>query len=175
LQYVSLLKLLPQIFHTFDNVWNIHILPEGIYFRGTTGVYRWNGREMKVWGLSSFVHRSYSVRQKVLIRQESMGLYEIQNDSLTLVPNQPDYLKEEIIYDVLAEGETDWLLFGQKSGLIRFDGKQYHILKTALPALTLGEMVVSCRITPTHAGYCKYRLKIYSNSIGLRKLRELNP
>ena len=84
LQYHSLLSYLDNNIEDFGNVWKTCITPEGIYFQTSDYIFRWNGDIIKTWQSDKGFHTSFFVNDKYFVREQSVGLCVIKDDTLVM-------------------------------------------------------------------------------------------
>ena len=102
LQYKSLVNHLEDHQKNFPNVWRTHATKEGVYFRTTKYLFRWNTRQKKmdVWQAKgdSYFLSSFSWNGKLLIQQKYVGLMHIVNDSLEFIPGSEKLAADKIYF-----------------------------------------------------------------------------
>ncbi|UCH97950.1 MAG: hypothetical protein JSV88_14140, partial [Candidatus Aminicenantes bacterium] len=112
LQYKSLVNHLKDHQKNFAHVWRIHATKEGVYFRTSNYLFRWNTRQKKidVWQAEgeSYFLSIFSWNGKLLIQQKYVGLMQIVNDSLKLIPGS-EMLATNKIY-LIAQYDIQKLL-----------------------------------------------------------------
>jgi DNA-binding response OmpR family regulator/signal transduction histidine kinase len=125
LHYVSLLDHLEDDQKNFSDVWKTHSTREGIYFYTARYLFRWdsNQRQMKVWEPEPD-HRfnaSFTCNGTFFIHQRDVGLMNIVNDSLTLVPGDETFASVKIF--MMAPYDNKRILIGTRSeGFYLYDG-----------------------------------------------------
>ena len=85
-QYTSLMAHVDSTDTGFIEVWNTAVTPEGIYFQASNRLFRWDGATMKSWSSSHRLHTSFAVNDRFYVKQDSVGLLTVVEDSLALVP-----------------------------------------------------------------------------------------
>lgn len=88
LHYVSLLDQVPETDRSFTDVWQTLIAPQGVFFRSSELLFRWDGKNMHVWRPESgsrFQALSL-VRGHIYTAQSGIGLQEIVGDELRSLP-----------------------------------------------------------------------------------------
>jgi signal transduction histidine kinase/DNA-binding response OmpR family regulator len=132
LQYVSLLDHLDDRFKNFSNVWRTHAIKEGIFFRTSKFLFRWNSREIKVWEIPSF-RASFVCNGNLFVQQQEMGLMQVVNDSLKMVPGGETFSEERIWIMVPYDSDKNpkKLLIGTRSkGFYLYDGMMANTFPT---------------------------------------------
>ncbi|UCH98484.1 MAG: hypothetical protein JSV88_17005 [Candidatus Aminicenantes bacterium] len=126
LQYVSLLKYLDDNQKNFSNVWRTHATKEGIYFRTSTFLFRWNSGEIKVWKTDHLFRASFVCKGNFFVQQQKKGLMQLVNDSFKLIPGGETFAEEKIWMMVPYDNDkhSQKLLIGTRSkGFFLYDGK----------------------------------------------------
>ncbi|MCP4244894.1 MAG: histidine kinase, partial [bacterium] len=86
MSYVSLLDHVPPDDRAFAVVWNIEKTSDGLYFRAYERLFRWNGREMKVWRSAARFGRISALRDTLYVQQRGIGLMRMDGDALAMAP-----------------------------------------------------------------------------------------
>ena len=176
LHYRSLLEHLDDRCKNFYNVMKTHWTKQGIYFQSRKFLFRWDGREMKVWDANDRFYLSFVCKGKLFIRQANTGLMQIQNDELILVPRGELFIEKSIYmivpYDdkrmLIGTGAYGFYLYNDstleyfptKVDLYLKNNKLYHGIRLssgdfALATLTGGLVIIDF----------KGRLKAIFNSV----------
>ncbi|GAA0360362.1 ATP-binding protein [Bowmanella denitrificans] len=126
MRYHSLTEQVPESMQGFSDVWQIFVLPDGVYFRTSARLLRWDGDAFHSWEPEVAFHRTFQIGQRLLIRQVNFGLFELIDDELRLLAGGERFAGE-LIYSVLPwdqDGKT--LLVGTRSqGFWLFDGQNW--------------------------------------------------
>ncbi len=69
MSYVSLLEHVPPSDRAFADVWGIEKTSNGLFFRTYERLFRWNGREMKVWRSAARFGQIFALRDTLYVRQ----------------------------------------------------------------------------------------------------------
>ncbi|MCP5105860.1 MAG: response regulator [bacterium] len=121
LQYVSLLPHLDKNKRNFSNVWRTHSTKEGIYFRTSKFLFRWDSREMKVWETGNTFNASFTCGGKYFVHQRKIGLMQMAEDSLRFIPGKEKFAHLKIY--MMVRYDTQRLLIGTSSnGFFLYDG-----------------------------------------------------
>jgi len=125
LQYESLLNYLDDNKKNFAWVWRTHSTKEGIYFRTSKFLFRWrpNSKQIKVWEPEPGHAFKFSFTREGIffIHQRKVGLMQIANDSLKLIPGDEKFAAVEIF--TMAQYDSEKLLIGTLSnGFYIYDG-----------------------------------------------------
>jgi len=124
LQYISLLHHLKDNQKNFSKVWRVNTTKEGVYFRTKQYLFRWNPdlKQMKVWksrGQARF-DASFTCSGKLFIHQRNIGLMQMIDDSLRMIPGNEIFAAAKIYMMVPYENRK--ILIGTRSkGLFIYD------------------------------------------------------
>jgi signal transduction histidine kinase/DNA-binding response OmpR family regulator len=125
LQYVSLLDRLADNQRNFSDVWSANSTKEGVYFRTSKYLFRWNSsaKRMKVWVSDSLFYASFTCRGKFFIQRKKDGLMQVVDDSLIMVPGGEIFAVDRIKMIVPYPGDEKKLLIGTSiKGFYLYDG-----------------------------------------------------
>jgi signal transduction histidine kinase/DNA-binding response OmpR family regulator/ligand-binding sensor domain-containing protein len=126
LKYESLLDLLNNNVKNFSYVWRIHATKDGIYFRASNFLFRWNPGEIKVWKTDTLFRASYACKGNFYVQQQEEGLMQMVKGSLKLIPGGEAFAEEKIWMMVPYDNDknSQKLLIGTRSkGFFLYDGK----------------------------------------------------
>jgi K+-sensing histidine kinase KdpD/CheY-like chemotaxis protein len=129
MHFVSLLPEVPEQYKQFADVWSTYGSQEGIYFRTDKYIFRWNGKQMKVWEATNRFHMGFIVNGIHYLRQWGIGLMKMENDSLVLVPGGQRFASERI-YVMLPFDKKQILVGTRTQGLFLYDGQTFKPFKT---------------------------------------------
>jgi signal transduction histidine kinase/DNA-binding response OmpR family regulator/ligand-binding sensor domain-containing protein len=124
LQYVSLLEYLDINKRSFSDVWETHWTKQGIYFKTSKFLFRWNPntKKINVWGSDIGFHVSFICNGKLFIRQENVGLMKMDTgeDSLKVVPGGETFAKKKI-YMMVPYDNKKLLMGTRENGFYTYD------------------------------------------------------
>ena len=84
---ISLRNKVPEAFRNFYDVWTIHVAEEGVYFQSRELIIRLNEKnEVKVWKPKVNFMYAFYVDGNYYVHEQGLGLFEMKNDSLYLIP-----------------------------------------------------------------------------------------
>ncbi|UCH94616.1 MAG: histidine kinase, partial [Candidatus Aminicenantes bacterium] len=89
LQYRSLLEHLRENQKNFADVWRTHATKQGIYFRTSNFLFRWDphSQQINVWEESKYrFNASFVCGARLFIHKREVGLMHLANDSLEMLP-----------------------------------------------------------------------------------------
>ncbi len=116
LQYHSLLSYLDNNIEDFGNVWKTCITPEGIYFQTSDYIFRWNGDIIKTWQSDKGFHTSFYVNDKYFVREQSVGLCVIKDDTLVMTVSGDKFANTGIT-GMIPYLKNDILIVTRQNGL----------------------------------------------------------
>ena len=125
LQYVSLLDHLKDNRRNFSDVWRTNSTKEGIYFRTSKFLFRWNSnsKQMKVWESESLFYASFTCQGKFFIQQKKIGLMQVKDDSLKMVPGGEIFALDRIkMIAPYPYGAKKLLIGTSLKGFFLYDG-----------------------------------------------------
>lgn len=124
LRYVSLVDHIDPAVRNFGSVWQGVQTSEGLYFRTSGVLFRWNGTEMQHWVADegTEIGRIYGVRDTLYVVQWKAGLKRMTGDTLAMLPDGEQYANTEIDA-MLPYGEGQILVASYEEGLMLFDGQ----------------------------------------------------
>jgi signal transduction histidine kinase/DNA-binding response OmpR family regulator/ligand-binding sensor domain-containing protein len=124
LEYKSLLDHVKDHQKNFSYVWRTHATKEGIYFRTSEYLFRWDTRQKKlgVWKTEKgnpFLS-SFACNGKLLIQQRNVGLMQMVNDSLQLLPGSETFATVKI-YMIAQYNTRKLLIVTLRNGFYIYD------------------------------------------------------
>ncbi|MCP5049964.1 MAG: response regulator, partial [bacterium] len=135
LKYVSLLGYLENNHRNFSNVWRTHCTKEGIYFRTSRFLFRWNpvSKTMNKWQtqLENKFRFSFAWQGKLFIQKAGTPLMQMINNRLTAIPGGNVFNSNQVY--VIAPYESQrWLIGTRSNGFYIYDGiKARHLSPAA--------------------------------------------
>ena len=123
LQYVSLLDRLEKDQKNFSDVWRINPTREGIYFRTSYYLIRWNPHtgKIKVWKSKTGFIASFNCFGRLFVQEKDVGLMQMVNDSLIIIPGNDPFVTTKI-YMMAPYDEQRILMGTQSKGFYLYDG-----------------------------------------------------
>jgi len=123
-KYHSLSIKLDEEYSKFGNIWSIVAIDDVVIFACYDFLFRWDGKEFRVWRPKHRFQDVFVVHEKVYTVDYDQGVLELKDDNLTVIPNG-DYfnnLKGRIA--IMQPYQKDKILFGLPfEGLFIYDGK----------------------------------------------------
>jgi len=123
-QYHSLSKKLNKEYSKFGNIWSIVAIDDLVIFACYNFLFKWDGKEFKVWKPKHRFQDVYAVRDKVYTIDPDQGILELKGDKLKLIPNGKYFNNLKGRIAVMQPYQENKILFGLPSeGLFIYDGK----------------------------------------------------
>ena len=119
LYFESIKYLLPDGVGDFDEIWNIHGLPEGIVFQTFEYFFVLNNGELSVHEPIRRYHFSFKINGGLFLHEPEVGLFEFINGFVSRVP-WADELKNKEITTILDMGENQLLIGTRANGIFEY-------------------------------------------------------
>ncbi|MBI4929502.1 MAG: SpoIIE family protein phosphatase [Bacteroidetes bacterium] len=130
MRYVSLLPHVDKNDLDFSDIWCTQSAKDGIYFQSDNKIFRWDGKNMKVWNAEKSFHRIFYVNGHLFVREREVGLLEIEGDNLTLLKGGETFAEESVYAMIPFPGKID---NGTSSNILLCTKKKgLYILKPSL-------------------------------------------
>jgi signal transduction histidine kinase/DNA-binding response OmpR family regulator len=125
LQYKSLVDQLPDNQKIFFIVFRVNVTKEGIYFRTKNYLFRWDAksRQMKTWlpEKEKTFDASFTCNGKLFVHQRQVGLMQMVNDSLEMIPGNETFADVRI-YVMVPYNDQKLLIGTREKGLYLYEG-----------------------------------------------------
>ncbi|MCB0620678.1 MAG: response regulator [Saprospiraceae bacterium] len=128
LQFVSLLSYIDESQRDFADVWQTLATPEGVYFVSARYIFRWDGKEIRIWPARTEYHFGFWVHDRFYVEETGTGLSQMVDGSLQPAPGGEVFLDERI-QAMLPLGER-MLIVTQKNRLFLYDGRYPELFAT---------------------------------------------
>lgn len=120
-KYTSLSSLVPAEFDSFEDVWEIFIGAEGIYFCSGKAIFYLVDESLTVLEPSQGSFENFfQIGNKILVQEVGVGLFEIKNNKLVPVPGGTVLYNERII-GILPYVANQSLIFTFSEGIYLMD------------------------------------------------------
>jgi len=106
LRYTSLLKNIPKEYRDFKDVYTTHVIGDTIYFRTRYTIFRWTDNQMRIWKSSKQLMGAFVVNDKFYSGQIGVGLMEMVDDSLQLLPGGEMFANKSVRFMIPSYGYT---------------------------------------------------------------------
>ncbi|KAA3662456.1 MAG: hypothetical protein DWQ10_02345, partial [Calditrichaeota bacterium] len=121
MHYISLMDRLPQTYHQCKHVWYAHVVDQSVYFMTPKYIFRYTNGIFKVWEASTTYRKTFLYDQKLFVKQENLGLMQLQDDSLQAVSGT-NILKNNYVFAILPHDEENTLIGTLEKGLYQYNG-----------------------------------------------------
>jgi len=120
--FVSLMNRLPEEVRTFSDVWATLATPQGLLFQTREYLFLLGEDRVQVVKAATTFHLAFLVAGRIFVRQRDVGLQELQDGQLKLVPGGERFAGESIFTMLPLGGEGKGILVGTRGhGLWRLD------------------------------------------------------
>ncbi len=151
----SLLEWIPKNKREFFDVWSVNATENDVYFLSRERLFRFtkssDGKreswEIKTWEPQTHFMYSFYQGNNLYVHEQNVGLLQMQNDSLVLIPGS-EFLGKDRMQVMLPYDGSDnstnhkkYLLATFTHGLYLFDGKNFTSFKTSDDKIFTGNMV----------------------------------
>jgi signal transduction histidine kinase/DNA-binding response OmpR family regulator/ligand-binding sensor domain-containing protein len=150
LKYKSLSEHLDLKYRKSEEIWDVITNSEGVYFKTKDKIFRWNGKEFKVWE-SVYSFRLYKINDEVYARNDGTGLMKIKGDSIYVMPDGEHFSKIGV-FDMLPYKEEDLnkkeiiLVTTNNNGLFLHDGRNFSPFKTKADSFFINNQIYNATI-----------------------------
>lgn len=123
----------------FGEVWRTHTTDQGVYFRTSNWIFCWSPtrKEMKIWkpeNNATGFNASFVCHNRFFINQKGIGLMEMKNDTLQLLPGGEQFAKEATPFMLVPyDSASGKLLIGiRELGFFIYNGQGMTPLQNSL-------------------------------------------
>ena len=136
-QYVSLLETVPQQYRHFQDVRQTFATAKGVYFISRNFIFLYSepaGQPtIQVWRSNSAYLKAFMLHERILVKEEGVGLLQLQDDEFVQVPGSAAFADLDLF--MLESFDANTLLAGSRSGkLYLFRNQQLTPWQTAVDA-----------------------------------------
>ena len=131
LVFKSLSERLDARYKKFNNVWNINISNNGVYFQTDSALFRWSENEFKIWKTSNTGNRSFVVRDTLYKIHEEKGLVYLK-DSIFVKIDVAEFFSENKIFAMKALGKNKSIIGTRTKGLFILSKNSIIPLRTEI-------------------------------------------
>jgi serine phosphatase RsbU (regulator of sigma subunit)/ligand-binding sensor domain-containing protein len=136
LEFVSLLNKLDTsvAVRNFEDIWKVYATQDGVYFQSYKWLARYKDGKFTMWfpKKPNGFHFSFWVRNKLYIRENGVGLMEMQGNELVMAQGG-DVFAEERIYTILPYDSQRLLLGTRNIGLFIWNPENGDLQKFSTP------------------------------------------
>ncbi len=128
-QYRSLKSRLSPFNQEFGDVWQAIPTSEGIYFRTSRFLFKYNNGTIKSWESDNGFHFAFDVREELYVNIRGIGLHKMVGNKLQMVDNG-EIFAEDGVYAMLPYGDNSVLLATRFQNLVILDDNQIRAFET---------------------------------------------
>lgn len=153
--YTSLLPLFPKDFKSFEDIWQIFIHNQGVYFCSKKAVFNLKGEQVEIIKpKSQNFENFFQLENRILVQDFESGLFELK-DNLLIPIKSGDLLLNKRIKSILPHSANQLIIITFSKGLFVMD--ENGINPWNVPANDF---------LKTHQAYCAIKLKNGKYAIG---------
>jgi hypothetical protein len=133
LHYYSLMYLLPKEHTSLEDVWDISISGQNVYFRSKNKLFVYDGKKIACINAEDFpVHFLTVMDEKMVVSNPEKGIFEWTGS--TMMPlTGGDIFRNKKINAVIPLTSSEWLVFTEKNGIYHYDTKTAKKLEAFSP------------------------------------------
>lgn len=131
LKYFSISKASGMDTLNFNNVWNVHIIGNYIYFQAYENIFKYklpidinNPEQLKtekvLYSPETYFHWSFKVNNKFYVREAEKGLFTEKNDSLVFIEGSEIFANQKI-YAMFPYKENAVMILTRESGIYIYE------------------------------------------------------
>ncbi|MEJ8801509.1 triple tyrosine motif-containing protein [Pontibacter sp. H249] len=129
LQYFSLKKLIPEKHRNFDEVWRIYEIDGKICFTTFKNIYIYTpDKQITVVSPKNPIEFSFKVKNKLYTMEWGVGLTELENGKLKLLPGGEKFAQSRIA-SILPFDQANLLIFTVQDGVYLYNGINPVLMK----------------------------------------------
>ncbi len=139
-KYQSLNRNINRNFRNYSNVYRTFIANLGIYWGSIEYLFRWKNNSIKVWKPFDKFSLTFRVDNKIYIRERGIGLKQVVNDSLVLIPDGEIFSGLGITVMIKFDSERI-LILSDRKGFFIYNGKNIVPYPTEVDEIILNSRV----------------------------------
>jgi len=135
LEYVSLLSEIDNTLRFFNEIRNICVSSDGVYFQSNSHIFFWNGDNMDFWlAGDDYFHTSFLIHNYLVINISGKGLHVIKDGEIVKLKNK-EVFTDKAIFSILPFENDTYLVVTKSNGFyeVQFDdhmagfsAEEYH-------------------------------------------------
>lgn len=143
----SLKHLIPKADREFEDVWEIIINEQGIYFRASGKLYYYHDGEIDVYQSKGLINFIGSFGNKVFVHDIDNGLFYFENEHLTFI-NGSHILKDLIVTATNKLADDKWMITTLDGLIYTFNGQQFERWYTDVDAFLVSSKIYAAAVFP---------------------------
>ncbi len=141
LRYHSLKALIPAEARDFADVWDIFTRPEGIYWRTSQYLLRYDGKQMHLIEPGAEIRYAQVIEDQLCLQLRDRGLWTVQGDHLSEAPViGAATLGGALLIRAWPQG-PDWIFATMERGLFRWSGSRWTPFPGSHPQFWLDHQI----------------------------------
>ncbi|MCP4146254.1 MAG: hypothetical protein GY757_00760, partial [bacterium] len=139
LKYCSLIEHIDDYARKFGAVWKTHAIEEGIFFRTSQYLFKWDRQRQRMnivleskENSEDRINSSFAFNGKYFVNQLNTGLMQLKNGSLNIVPGGKIFSSVKTVYMIAPYNSTkDEIIIGtREEGFFIYNGKMVRPFPT---------------------------------------------
>ncbi len=144
LKFISLLNLIPEQYRDFHDVYEIISNNDTTYLRTRNYLFRLANSKVKVWSSNNQFDAHFIFNNTLFVEQHKIGLSEMRNDSLLLLPGG-NFFADKRISRMFPYDKSRFIICTFSYGLFIYDGEKIRRFRTEADNLLLENKIFSGR------------------------------
>ncbi len=147
--FQSLRHLLPHNNISFDDIWKIYEIPQGIVFQSFDYLFLLNNNKIEVIRPETKFQFSFNVNGRLFVHEPEVGLFEYINGNINKVP-WADELKNTEIWTILEIRDNHLLIGTRDDGIYKFENGKLEKWQTPVNRLVEKNRLYSAALNRDH-------------------------
>lgn len=123
--FSSLLHLIPEEDQVFQDIWSLFLVNDTVYFRAANRLFKYFDNQIKVFRPETRFSECFVYQNELYVRQTRIGLFNIINDSLVMVPRGEEFSNKSYIFCHYIN-EDSLLMSNFRDGMFYFHPKNLY-------------------------------------------------
>ena len=174
MKFTDISALIPEYFRSFDEIWKIHDMDQGIVFQSFRSLFIYKNGKIRVVEPFSFFGQSFMANGSMYVVDRKRGLQKLTDRGLETVLNDPLFLRTEI--RCLLPMPTGELLIGTSTeGLFTIDSDGLHSWDAPVNSdLKLHELYTGITLSGDFLAFGTVQNGVYITDLNGKILQHLN-
>lgn len=136
---ISLAHLIPDTLESYNNVPNILINDNGVYFRSNKYIFWYRDNRITVISNDRWFQHGFVVNGRAIVQQFPHGLFFLDGDELTKIPGSEIFSRDNV-GAILPMDNGDWMVVTYFKGIYKFDGSSFTVLESDIDEILKSAM-----------------------------------
>lgn len=123
--YHSIKDKIPEQDKALEDIWNIEVVGEDVYFRSLNKIFHYKNDTIKTFKTGYAITELGQFQGQIYFADMEKGLYRITNGALEHVPNS-SFLKNTPIAKLISLDDKNLLICSERKGIFQFDGTNFE-------------------------------------------------